>query len=70
MLFGIRCSHLLTLRPPQSSPLDLVSIEAGLRNKFHPVSRAEVDHVIAHLNYSSAVGPDMISYEAVRRFPA
>jgi hypothetical protein len=55
---------------PGALPPDLVSSKADLRDEFHPVSRAEVDRVIARLNYGSAVGPDKISYEAVRRFHA
>jgi hypothetical protein len=56
--------------PPEVLPPDFVSSKADLRNEFHAVSRAEVDRVIARLNYGSAVGPDKISYEAVRRFHA
>jgi hypothetical protein len=37
---------------------------------LHPVSRAEFDYIIARLTYGSAVGPDKITYEAVRRFHA
>jgi hypothetical protein len=64
-----------TLFPPADNPPEvlspnLVSSEADLRDEFHPVSRAEIDHIIARLNYGSAVGPDKISYEAVRRFHA
>jgi hypothetical protein len=51
-------------------PPNFVSSKADLRDEFHLVSRAEVDHVITRLNYGSAVGPDKISYEAVRRFHA
>jgi hypothetical protein len=56
--------------PPEFLPPDFVSSKADLRNEFRLVSRAEVDRVIARLNYGSAVGPDRISYEAVRRFHA
>jgi hypothetical protein len=56
--------------PASSLPPDFVSTETDLRYKFFPVSRTEVDYVIACLNYGSAVGPDKISYEAVRCFHA
>jgi hypothetical protein len=55
---------------PDALPPDFVSSTADLRDEFHPVSRAEIDHVVARLNYGSAVGPDKLSYEAVRRFHA
>jgi hypothetical protein len=56
--------------PPDALPSDFVSSTADLRDEFYPVSRAEIDHVVARLNYGSAVGPDKISYESVRRFHA
>jgi hypothetical protein len=55
---------------PAALPPDFVSSKADLRDDFHSVSRAEIDYVVARLNYGSAVGPDKISYEAVRRFHA
>jgi hypothetical protein len=66
---GTLCSRPLN-DSPEVLPPDFVSSKADLRDEFHPVSRAEVDHVIIHLNYGSAVGLDKISYEAVRRFHA
>jgi hypothetical protein len=56
--------------PPDAPPSDFVSSKADLCEQFYPVSRGEIDHVIARLNYGSAVGPDKISYESVRRFHA
>jgi hypothetical protein len=56
--------------PPEILPPNFVSSKGYLRDEFRAVSRTEVDHVIARLNYGSAVGPDKISYEAVRRFHA
>jgi hypothetical protein len=55
---------------PEALPPDFVYSKDDLRDEFRAVSRAEVDRVIARLNYGSAVGPDRISYEAVRRFHA
>jgi ribonuclease HI len=40
---------------------------ADLRDERQPVTRAEIDRVIARLHYGSAVGPDKISYEVVKR---
>jgi hypothetical protein len=40
---------------------------ADLRDEYRPVIRADVDRVIARLHYGSAVGPDKISYEVVKR---
>jgi hypothetical protein len=53
---------------PDPLPADLVSSKADLRDEFYPVSRTEIDHFIARMNYSSAVDPDKISYQAVPRF--
>jgi ribonuclease HI len=39
---------------------------ADLRDERQPVTRAEIDRVIARLHYGSAVGPDKISYEVVK----
>jgi ribonuclease HI len=66
---GMRCSRPL-IPPPEVLPPDFVCSKADIRDEFHAVSRAEVDRVIARLNYGSAVGPDKISYEAVCRFHA
>jgi hypothetical protein len=40
---------------------------ADLRGERRPVTRAEIDRVLARLNYGSALSPDKISYEVVKR---
>jgi ribonuclease HI len=45
----------------------LVQGTADLRGEWRPVSRTEVDRVVARLHYGSAVGPDAVSYEVVKR---
>jgi ribonuclease HI len=70
--FEGKCSALRNALFPAAStpePLEVgfVRGKADLSDESRPVTRAEVDRVVARLRYGSAVGPDMVSYEVVKR---
>jgi hypothetical protein len=70
--FEGKCSAFCdALFPAMVAPVPLaegfISGTANLRNERCPVTRAEVDRVVAGLHYGYAVGPDTVSYEVVKR---
>jgi ribonuclease HI len=67
-----KCSAFRTaLFPTMETPAPLeegfVHGTAVLRGERRPGTRAEVDRAVAGLHYGSAVGPDTVSYEVVKR---
>jgi hypothetical protein len=70
--FEGKCSALWNALFPAAStpePLEVgfVRGKADFSDESRPVTCAEVDRVVARLHYGSAVGPDMVSYEVVKR---